>query len=118
MRFKEASEPTDIIWENRHFTTFDYCKRGLIAGIIILILLGGSFVVIYYVSAASEKVSKVFPSAINCDLVDKTYGASLETYAIKDFEFIKDNKDQQSSGTLKCFCDQQCSDYGISECSA
>lgn len=27
MRFKNASEPTDIIWENRHFTRADYFKR-------------------------------------------------------------------------------------------
>lgn len=26
-RFKDASEPTDIIWENRHFTNSDYMCR-------------------------------------------------------------------------------------------
>ena len=105
MRFKEASEPTDIIWENRHFTFKDYMCRGLIAGIIILILLGGSFCVIYIVSATSERASAVFPASINCDLVDKTYGDELQKYAIKDYEFITNNKDKQSSGTLKCYCD-------------
>lgn len=27
LKFKEASEPTDIIWENRHFTRRDYIIR-------------------------------------------------------------------------------------------
>lgn len=27
LKFKDASEPTDIIWENRHFTKADYIKR-------------------------------------------------------------------------------------------
>ena len=67
MRFSEASEPTDIIWENRHFTTMNYCKRGFMAGVVILILLGGSFAVVYIVSQLSANVSAVFPTSINCD---------------------------------------------------
>ena len=27
MKFVDASEPTDIIWENRHYSKWDYIKR-------------------------------------------------------------------------------------------
>ena len=47
MKFTEASEPTDIIWENRHYTNWDYIKRQTFAFIIILILLFGSFIVVF-----------------------------------------------------------------------
>ena len=38
LKLINASEPTDIIWENRHFTWFDYVKRQTFAFCIILIL--------------------------------------------------------------------------------
>jgi hypothetical protein len=44
---QEASEPTDIIWENRHFTSFDRLKRTVIVCLIVFLLLCGSFVVIF-----------------------------------------------------------------------
>ena len=47
LKFKEASEPTDIIWENRHFTKGDYFKRQAIAYIIMAALLFGSFVLVF-----------------------------------------------------------------------
>ena len=42
MKFKTCSEPTDIIWENRHFTRRDYFFRQLWAFIIIAVRKDGS----------------------------------------------------------------------------
>ena len=61
MKFTEASEPTDIIWENRHYTNWDYIKRQTFAFIIILILLFGSFIVVYLVAKYSSKVANTYP---------------------------------------------------------
>ena len=47
MKFTNASEPTDIIWENRHYTRWDYIKRQTWAAIIIAVLLFGSFILVY-----------------------------------------------------------------------
>lgn len=47
MKFEKASEPTDIIWENRRFTAMDYLKRELFAYILIGVLLFGSVCVVY-----------------------------------------------------------------------
>ena len=47
LKIEEASEPTDIIWENRHFTSFDRFIRTCIVVIIVTVLLSGSFVIIF-----------------------------------------------------------------------
>ena len=87
MRFKNASEPTDIIWENRHYTYGDYVKRQIFAFIVIAILLFGSFIVVYIVANYSSKVANTYPQ-VDCDALDKDYGTSLETYAYYDWQFI------------------------------
>jgi len=89
-RFKEASEPTDIIWENRHFTRWDYIKRQTFAFIIIFILLLGSFIVVYIVASYSSKISNTYP-AVQCTSIEKDYSPSLEEYAYKDWIFIEAN---------------------------
>jgi hypothetical protein len=44
----EATEPTNIIWENRHFTPSETLQRSLKALLCIVILLIISFVTIYF----------------------------------------------------------------------
>lgn len=72
-----ASEPTDIIWENRHFTNRDYFFRQLWAFIIIGVLLAASVYVIYIISAFSAGMAAVFPP-VDCDGVTTVYGDQLE----------------------------------------
>lgn len=43
----EASEPTDIIWENRHFTAFTRFRRSVVVCIVMLGILGLSFFTIF-----------------------------------------------------------------------
>ncbi len=71
--FQECSEPTDIIWENRHYTDRDYFFRQLWAFIIIAVMLFGSAIVIYVISAWSQDLASVFP-ATNCDGIKEAYG--------------------------------------------
>jgi len=42
-----ASEPTDIIWENRHFTSFQRFVRTIIVAVVLLGVLCCSFALIY-----------------------------------------------------------------------
>ena len=65
MRYQDASEPTDIIWENRHFTKLDYIKRRLIAIVIIALVLSFSFIAMFWISKYSAKITSVFPS-VDC----------------------------------------------------
>ena len=111
-KFDKCSEPTDIIWENRHFTRMDYFWRQLKAYTCIAVLLFGSFVLIYWISMISAEAAQVFPLNTDCDNIKAAYGANLQTYAIQDFNFVTDeaNKGKQSSGCLQCFCAQEAID--------
>ena len=98
--FQTCSEPTDIIWENRHFTGRDYFFRQLFAFTVIGILLFGSLIIIYIISAKSADMASVFP-AVNCDGISEAYGDKLQTYAVTDFDYIEANPGHPSSGTLQ-----------------
>ena len=103
LRLINASEPTDIIWENRHFTWMDYLKRSLFAFCVIFILLLGSFIVVYIVASYSSKIANTYPQ-VDCDSVIADYGDQLQAYAVYDYDFIQENPGKKSSGTLQCFC--------------
>ena len=103
IQFEEPSEPTDIIWENRHWTDKDIFWRSLFAWIIILLLMAGSFVFIWWVSSISSKVAKVFPT-IDCDAQKATYGEAFEEFAVHDYDYITTHPNKPSRGVLQCFC--------------
>jgi|Transcript_26382 hypothetical protein len=88
-KFDKCSEPTDIIWENRHFTNWDYIKRQTFAFVIIGILLFGSFIFIYWVSAFSAEMASVFPTT-DCELLSQAYGGydKMKPYAVQDYDFV------------------------------
>lgn len=103
MKFTKPSEPTDIIWENRHFTPMNYFWRELFAYIIIGVLLFGSLIVIYVISAYSARLARVFPP-VSCTGIESAYGDMLQTYAVADYNYVEANPGKQSSGCLQCFC--------------
>jgi len=76
MRYKRASEPTDIIWENRIYTETDYFFRQMVAYTIIGILLFGSFAFIYKVARTSAEIAAEFPNR-DCNAIEQTYGDQL-----------------------------------------
>ena len=76
IKFEKASEPTDIIWENRHHSRTDYFFRQLVAFTIIGILLFGSFAVIYKVARMSADIAIEFPK-VDCVAIKETYGNRL-----------------------------------------
>lgn len=72
-KFDKCSEPTDIIWENRHYTKWDYIKRQAFAFAIIALLLFGSFALVFYISTISANAAAVFPPQ-DCDGIKGAYG--------------------------------------------
>lgn len=44
----EAPEPTDIIWENRHFSNGERNSKALIVGLIIFVLLVISAMILFH----------------------------------------------------------------------
>jgi len=102
-KFKDASEPTDIIWENRHFTKADYFKRSMCAYLVMVALLLGSFILVFVVASYSSKIANTYPQ-VDCNTISSDYGTKLMTYAYDDWSYIKANPGKKSSGTLQCFC--------------
>jgi len=105
-KFNKPSEPTDIIWENRHFTRSDYIWRQLFAYAIIGVLLFGSFIFIYWIQSTSAEMGRVFPAA-DCSGIHEAYSSKMQAYAVDDYDYVQANPGKQSSGVLQCFCQEQ-----------
>jgi hypothetical protein len=65
IEIQEASEPTDIIWENRAFTPTTRTIKRVVVGIIIIIMLLISATIIYVCSMTSLSIKTKYPS-IDC----------------------------------------------------
>ena len=65
-KFTAATEPTNIIWENRHIKGVNLYMRGVIAVILISMMLTIAFVVILVSKYAAIENSRMFAN-IKCD---------------------------------------------------
>jgi hypothetical protein len=65
IEIQPASEPTDIIWENRHFTPMTRRWKRLVVYTIIVIMLTISGFVIYACSFNSTALKTKYPKT-NC----------------------------------------------------
>jgi hypothetical protein len=45
--FREAPEPTNILWENRHMSFWKQAQRKILVIVIITILLTGALIIFY-----------------------------------------------------------------------
>jgi hypothetical protein len=90
LRLLKASEPTDIIWENRASSVWDHRKREFLAYSIIAILLFGIFYFTYLVAFQSSQVKKVFPPQ-DCAGIYAVYGEHIQESAIQDFDWVEKN---------------------------
>lgn len=61
LKLTEATEPTNIIWENRHIRGFRLCRRAISAIIVVTFVLVISFAVIYAFKKISIKYDNKFP---------------------------------------------------------
>lgn len=83
-----ASEPTDIIWENRQFSEDDRTFRRVIVGITILFMLCISFSVIFVCAKASMAKKLKYPK-VNCEEFASEYVDRLDYWehdAISEFK--------------------------------
>lgn len=105
--FTESSEPTNIIWENRHIEGAERWRRFFIATIIIVILISLSFAFIFYCKRFSNKILEKYP-AIDCAGVEKSYGDQFEKWAGYEWEeYYKPDEGverRELTGVLSCYC--------------
>lgn len=58
---QEATEPTDIIWENRHFTSGQRFARTILVTGAIFLMLCVSFVLIFTAQKTSLAMKQKYP---------------------------------------------------------
>ena len=61
LEIDDASEPTDIIWENRHFTSWDRTKRATTVFLIISGLLFASFILLFQLTVIAQRAANKYP---------------------------------------------------------
>ena len=99
LNFKETSEPTDIIWENRHWTLKQTFWREIRAAVIAIGLVCLSGLFIYWVSTLSSTAARVYPT-VDCDSLIENYGSEIDEFAVDDYDFIVAYPGMKSSGCL------------------
>lgn len=108
---KESTEPTNIIWENRHWTDADYRKRTAIVYTIIFLLILISFGMIFACKQTSIKISSTYP-IVDCTNIRQTYNSTGKYYDYVNREYQNYYKFTGAektplNGPLQCFCADQ-----------
>lgn len=107
---RSASEPTDIIWENRNYTEGQRNFKKGVTALIVLILLAISFTIIFLCKQASLAKKNKYPK-VNCQgFVDNFKGRNADwtNDAINEFR-VNNELDLQGlpthfEGVMQCFC--------------
>ena len=86
IKIEKAQEPSDIIWENRHFTETDRLKKRAIVGIAIALVLLFSFELMYFFSAYSVGLLAKYPPVMCSGLANSDSPDLLEQSAIFEYE--------------------------------
>ena len=90
----EAIEPTDMIWENRHFTNTERIFRRMVVLLIMAILTFGAFLLMVYLIKIKLRVSfnKQSPGLDCANIIDDRFIANSITADnfIGDSNFVDD----------------------------
>ena len=85
-KIQQAPEPSDILWENRHYTKNQRGFRSYLACLILLAILFASFVFIFYGTYKWQQLIDRYPIQ-DCKRVEKKYEGRLR-------DFHKDSWDE------------------------
>ena len=110
---QEASEPSDIIWENRQFTPLQRRKKECAVGFIMIGMLLLSFLFIYWAQNLSEDALAEYPPMYNCDkslpgyaLLNDQQRQQAATLEYNNNKKLDDaGQTFSSQGFVQCFCD-------------
>lgn len=106
----QASEPSDIIWENRHFTPGQRFLRTLIVSFVIFLMLCLSFACIFTCQKTSIAMKQKYPKQ-NCVEVGGEYTNRRAAWMRDSInEYIINNAIEEKgevalyTGPMQCFC--------------
>lgn len=102
-QFIPTTDPTNIIWENRHIKGISYCARVFSGMLITAFMLFISFIVIIAFKRASIKASMEFPER-DCEPYKELGDSELTLVAGLEFYDLQDGE-ATLNGALQCFCD-------------
>ena len=106
MHLNPASEPTNIIWENRHVNFLTRLTRASIVIAIMVLLMAGTFTIFYYMKRTVISNNRKYPN-VDCQSMFDLYENDVEEFAIRDwYEYYKTNTEGKMNGMLQCFCTQ------------
>ena len=60
-KIKAAAEPSDIIWENRHYTDWDRTKKAIIVWTVLALVLFANSIALFILTGISNKIVEKFP---------------------------------------------------------
>ena len=63
IQIEQASQPSDIIWENRHITSCQRLKKEICVFISIDLMLLASFAIMYKLTDFSDEILREYPMA-------------------------------------------------------
>ena len=114
IELQEASEPTDIIWENRSFTPRQRSVKRCIVAFLILVMLAISAVIIFACTLSANAKKFRYPKA-NCESIYEGYGndtASAEWKSDAISEYASNYPKQMVgnntfyTGQMQCLCEE------------
>lgn len=105
----EASEPTNIIWENYDFDANLRIARFIIIAGVICFALFLTFCVAFKAKATTTELTGKYDVSIKCSELSKIYSKEqLSSLAADEWlDYYKNggqDEDRQIAGTLACFC--------------
>lgn len=99
-----ASEPSDIIWENRHVTVHRRNINKVIVCMLSAIFLLGMFYLFIILKALAVKNMYRYPSTTNCDSIESIFADQMgeyQSYAALDQDYTVN---YQGTGIYYCWC--------------
>jgi hypothetical protein len=107
---QEASEPTDIIWENRSITPRQRTFKRCIVYFVILIMLTISAVIIFVCTLSSNAKKFRYPK-VDCEVMAEQYSDKGDLWmndAINEFSVNypkqMDGAPTNYQGQMQCYC--------------
>lgn len=111
--FTPATEPTNIIWENRHIKGFNLGARVTGAVLISLFMLILSFGLIIYFKQTAIHYGDKYPNVQCKDLTEQFSKANIDKYAGLEYQDqIETNGTAPMVGALKCHCEAEIKEFG------
>lgn len=102
-----ASEPSEIIWENRHVTLNERRRNKIIVFILSGLFLVGMFFLFIWMKAIEVTNMFRYPATMNCDSIQSIFADQEDLYA----EYASLDKDytldKQGTGIYQCYCSAQ-----------